>query len=90
MWASPGHSSSASSASGRNPVNRDHRNDDGYSHRVIGLLYRMRATAKNKKQYEAIMFTRMTADGRLLGFDIGDWSMLFGGCMLAGLLAFLL
>jgi hypothetical protein len=50
----------------------------------------MRATAKNKKQYEAIMFTRMTADGRLLGFDIGDWSMLFGGCMLAGLLAFLL
>ena len=60
------------------------------SHRVIGLLYRMRATAENKKQEEAIMFARMTADGRLLGFDIGDWSMLFGGCILAGLLAFLL
>jgi hypothetical protein len=37
---------------------------------------------------EAIMFARMTADGRLLGFNIGDWSMLVGGCMLAGLLAF--
>jgi hypothetical protein len=38
---------------------------------------------------EAIMFARMTADGRLLGLDIGEWSMLFGGCMLAGLLAHL-
>jgi hypothetical protein len=36
------------------------------------------------------MIARITADGRLLGFNIGDWSMLFGGCMLAGLLAFLL
>jgi hypothetical protein len=28
-----------------------------------------------------------TAEGRLLGFDTGDWSMLVGGFFLAGLLA---
>jgi hypothetical protein len=27
------------------------------------------------------------AEGRLLGFDTGDWSMLLGGFFLAGLLA---
>jgi hypothetical protein len=36
------------------------------------------------------MFARMTADGRLLGFDSLDWSMLLGGLALAGLLVFLL
>jgi hypothetical protein len=30
---------------------------------------------------------RCTADGRLLGFDRGDWSMLLGGFVLAGFLA---
>jgi len=30
---------------------------------------------------------RLTAEGRLLGFDTGDWSMLLGGFFLAGLLA---
>jgi hypothetical protein len=30
---------------------------------------------------------RLTSDGRLLGFDSGDWSMLLGGLVLAGLLA---
>jgi hypothetical protein len=30
---------------------------------------------------------RCTADGRLLGFDTGDWSMLLGGFVLAGILA---
>ena len=35
------------------------------------------------------MFTRMTAEGRLLGFDIGDWTMLLGGLTLAGLVALL-
>jgi hypothetical protein len=29
---------------------------------------------------------RLTSDGRLLGFDTGDWSMLLGGFALAGLL----
>jgi hypothetical protein len=32
---------------------------------------------------------RLTTDGRLLGFDTGDWSMLVGGFVLAGLLALL-
>ena len=30
---------------------------------------------------------RLTSDGRLLGFDTGDWSMLLGGFALAGLLS---
>jgi hypothetical protein len=32
---------------------------------------------------------RLTSDGRLLGFDTGDWSMLLGGFVLAGLLSLL-
>ena len=36
------------------------------------------------------MFARMTAQRRLLGFDIGDWSMLLGGLTLAGVLALLI
>jgi hypothetical protein len=35
------------------------------------------------------MFARMSGEGRLLGFDMGDWFMLVGGCMLAGLLTLL-
>jgi hypothetical protein len=35
------------------------------------------------------MFARATAEGRLLGFDMGDWIILVGGCALAGLLALL-
>jgi hypothetical protein len=31
-----------------------------------------------------------TAEGRLLGFDAGDWLMLFGGFFLAGSLALVL
>ena len=33
-----------------------------------------------------VRFTHFTTDGRLLGFDIGDWSVLLGGFVLAGLL----
>jgi hypothetical protein len=33
-----------------------------------------------------LRFTQFTTDGRLLGFDTGDWSMLLGGFVLAGLL----
>jgi len=32
---------------------------------------------------------RLTSDGRLLGFDTGDWSMLLGGFVVAGLLTLL-
>jgi hypothetical protein len=35
------------------------------------------------------MFGRITAEGRFLGFDSGDWTMLFGGLTLAGLLTLL-
>jgi len=36
------------------------------------------------------MFARVMADGRFLGFDPGDWLMLFGGFALAGLAVLLL
>ena len=35
------------------------------------------------------MFARRTAEGRLLGFDAGDWSLLLAGFLLAGLLTLL-
>ena len=28
--------------------------------------------------------------GRLFGFDFGDWMLLMGGCLVSGLLAFLM
>jgi hypothetical protein len=34
-----------------------------------------------------LMTLRITTDGRLLGFDTGDWSILLGGFAVAGLLA---
>ena len=42
--------------------------------------------------YEPNMFAHMhiTADGRFLEFDRGDWSMLAGGFMLVGLLVWLI
>ena len=35
------------------------------------------------------MFLEIAADGRFLEFNMGDWSMLVGGFMLAGLLVWL-
>jgi hypothetical protein len=35
------------------------------------------------------MFAHIATEGRLLGFNLGDWSMLFAGLALAGLLALL-
>jgi hypothetical protein len=35
------------------------------------------------------MFAHSVAEGRLFGFDAGDWSLLFGGFLLAGLLTLL-
>ena len=35
------------------------------------------------------MFARVTAEGRFLGFDAGDWSLLVGGFLLASLLTLL-
>jgi hypothetical protein len=28
--------------------------------------------------------------GRLLGFNLGDWTLLMGGCLASGLIAFLM
>jgi hypothetical protein len=36
------------------------------------------------------MFVRMIPDGRFLGFDAGDWSMLLGGFTVSGLAVLLL
>jgi hypothetical protein len=43
-------------------------------------------------QAEQIMFPNIeiAADRRFLEFDVGDWSMLLGGFMLAGLLVWLM
>jgi hypothetical protein len=35
------------------------------------------------------MFLHSTAEGPLLGFDVGDWSLLLGGFLLAVLLTVL-
>jgi hypothetical protein len=35
------------------------------------------------------MFARSTAEGRLLGFDVGDRSLLLGGLLMAALLTLL-
>ena len=35
------------------------------------------------------MFARMMVEDRFLGFDAGDWTMLFGGMILAALVALL-
>jgi hypothetical protein len=36
-----------------------------------------------------MQFELMTADGRLFGFDIWDWSMIIGGSLLVSLIALL-
>jgi hypothetical protein len=39
------------------------------------------------KNLEGGTFARLVGRRRLLGFDAGDWSILIGGLVLAGLLA---
>jgi hypothetical protein len=41
------------------------------------------------KNCEDNVFARKMTDRRLLGFDMGDWSILGGGLVLAGLLVML-
>jgi hypothetical protein len=57
----------------------------GYSQKAFGVL-----TSKLVERHKGVHMLRspalrFTAEGRLLGFDIGDWSMLLGGFFLAGL-----
>jgi hypothetical protein len=56
------------------------------------MLHQQRNSGTNEKDSKVatiLRFTtlRFTTDGRLLGFDTGDWSMLLGGFVLAGLVA---
>ena len=65
----------------------------GNSQKAFGVLishYRLTKSAAEQR-YEGIPMLRLatlrlTSDGRLLGFDTGDWSMLLGGFVVAGLL----
>jgi hypothetical protein len=66
---------------------------DGLSLSVAALQQPRRLKPANEwsgtgEQKVGIMLrlTQFTTDGRLLGFDTGDWSMLLGGFVLAGLL----
>jgi hypothetical protein len=56
---------------------------------AFAVLYTGQQTSRTAKA--SIMLRtatlRLTAEGRLLGFDTGDWSMLLGGFFLAGVLA---
>jgi hypothetical protein len=36
-----------------------------------------------------VMFHSLVS-GRLLGFNLGDWMLLIGGCLVSGILAFLM
>jgi hypothetical protein len=50
----------------------------------------MRATASAMQAsitVESVMKARITDDGRFLGLDLADWSMLVVGFVLAGFLA---
>ena len=42
------------------------------------------------RRIEQHMFAHITADGRFLEFNVGDWSMLVGGFTLVGLLVWLI
>jgi len=44
----------------------------------------------NAAEYVMFPDTQITADGRFLEFNMGDWFMLFGGFTLAGLLVWLI
>jgi hypothetical protein len=57
------------------------------SQKAFGVLYGdIRRVAKKASAMLRSTALRFTAEGRLLGFDSGDWSMLLGGFFLAGLL----
>ena len=60
------------------------------SQTALGVLYtELQISPAAKKAFNMLRTAtlRFTADGRLLGFDTGDWSMLLGGFFIAGVLA---
>jgi hypothetical protein len=66
----------------------------GHSHgrTVVVLIAGVRLVPIDFTEAEQIMFTNIeiAADRRFLEFNVGDWSMLLGGFMLAGLLVWLI
>jgi hypothetical protein len=44
-------------------------------------------TVTEQRKFEGVMKGRITNDGRFLGLDFADWSMLIVGFTLAGLLS---
>jgi hypothetical protein len=60
------------------------------SQKALGVLYMGLQITRAAKRALIMLRTatlRFTAEGRLLGFDTGDWSMLLGGFFIAGVLA---
>jgi hypothetical protein len=60
------------------------------SQTAFGVLYTEQQISRTAKKAFIMLRTatlRFTAEGRLLGFDTGDWSMLLGGFFIAGVLA---
>jgi hypothetical protein len=56
------------------------------SQKAVGVLT-SKLVERHKGEFTMLRSAavRFTAEGRLLGFDIGDWSMLLGGFFLTGL-----
>ena len=48
-----------------------------------------RGAASNDRLRVTVMFDSVVS-GRLLGFNLGDWMLLIGGCLVSGMLAFLM
>ena len=40
------------------------------------------------EEKETVMSEYIVSNGRLLGFDVGDWVLLMSGCLVAALLTF--
>jgi hypothetical protein len=59
----------------------------GYSQKAFGVLISKLVEWHKASTMLRSTAIQLTAQGRLLGFDTGDWSMLVGGFFLAGFLA---
>ncbi len=59
----------------------------GNSQKAFGVLSQYWSNSTEASAMLRSTAISFTAEGRLLGFDTGDWSMLLGGFFLAGFLA---
>ena len=53
------------------------------------MLPRFACYTARQAKTEVAMFAQIAAEGRVLGFDRGDWLLLFSGFFFAGLLTLL-